>query len=211
MPGERSISRTKGALVLGGVVLCLVLTGTAGAATILAVTTGSDTYTTADYYGVQFAAGPAGEYIQSVTYDLSVWPGAFFDFDGDASFNNATAPLLGVLVGLTPADITWDLIAGSQPARLRFNFAPGTFGAGDWLRFAADTDYLVSDPAPGGVYGQAHVPLTVTLYGGFSNTTPFVQYNSQLSTLAMTVTPEPITLSLLALAVVAAMRRRMPK
>lgn len=137
-------------------------------------TTGSDNQTTAGFYGVA-VTGTTGEFVSSVTYDLSVDPGSFFDFDGDATFNNATAPVIatGSLTGLTGGDISFSFL-GNQPTSLTINFAPNTFGAGDSFRFGADTDFLGTDPAPGSVFGDAAVPLRVTFQGGGTSSAPFV-------------------------------------
>jgi len=75
------------------------------------------------------------------------------------------------LTGLAAGDVTFALLdpvngVPSHPGRLQFNFAPGSFGVGDSIRFAADTDYLVSDPASGTVFGQGSVPLSISMYGG---------------------------------------------
>ena len=119
-------------------------------------------------YGIQFVSGSAGEFVKYITYDLSVAGPAFFDFDGVDSYLNNTAPVLGTVNGLTAGDISWQLLnpVSGNPQHvdiLRFDFAAGSFGVGDSFRFAADTDFLINDPAPGSVFGQAAVPFSVMM------------------------------------------------
>jgi hypothetical protein len=125
---------------------------------ILAETSGFDNLTGPDYYGVHYQPGGTS-FIQSVTFDISGDPDGFFDFDGADNFGNATAPVLsGITVGLTAGDITFSFsnFVGGNPAHpqvLTATFAPGAFGPGDSLHFAADTDFYRQDPTPGGVFG----------------------------------------------------------
>ena len=148
------------------------LTVSANAAWLVcADTTGKDSYNTAEYYGVEYVSGIGGDFIKSISYDLAGTAGAFFDFDGDASYLNGTEPVLGTLNGLVPGDISWQLLnpVGGDPShvsKLQLDFVPGAFGVGDSIRFAADTDYLVNDPTPGSFFGQASVPFTVMMYSG---------------------------------------------
>jgi PEP-CTERM motif len=181
------------------VVLCAALAGRADAAVITADTTGADNFTTADFYGVSFDSG-AG-FIQSVTYDLTVDSDAFFDFDGSTSFADAVAPVLGTLVGLSAGDISFSF-TGVHPTSLTINFAAGSFSAGDSLRFAADTDFLFSDPAPGTVFGAAGVPFSVVLEGGAAGSDVFeVARAGSIAVVQIgeTATPEPASLALMGL------------
>ena len=75
------------------------------------------------------------------------------------------------LSGLTTSDIAW-VFSGSpdgnsdHPGVLTFNFAPYSFGSGDYFRFSADTDYYVQDnPTPGDVFGIAGATFGVDLEG----------------------------------------------
>ena len=180
------------------------------AAVIVADTTGADTFTSADFYGIDFASGAGA--IQSVLYDLSVDGDAFFDFDGASSYNDETAPVLGTLSGLVAGDISFVLVDDAlHPTQVRVDFAPGSFQAGDSMRFAMDTDFLFSDPAPGSVFGDAGVPITVTLYGGFSETANFVRISDTQSVVTLNVVPEPAALLLAGIAtlgLLADVRRR---
>jgi hypothetical protein len=152
--------------------------GSADAALIMADTAGADNYTTADFYGVRNLS--AESFIQSVTFDITADADAFFDFDGSASFNNATAPVIGALAGLAAGDISFafsNFVGGipSNPAVVTFTFAPGSFGPGDSLRFSADTDWFVSDPAPGGAFGQGGAIFSAILESGQSGSTAFIK------------------------------------
>jgi hypothetical protein len=181
-------------------------------ATVGAWTEGTDNYVDPEFYGVEYMEGRQDEYIGSITYDITVVSGAFFDFDGDACFGNATYPVLATLVGLNAADITWEFLdpvegfnatepdlgdwldpfGGGRdplhPARLVFHFAAGSFGVGDSFTFGADTDWFVSDPAPGSVFGAAASPFTVTLETGPSETEVFTVVSDVLSVVTVIVT-----------------------
>ena len=133
-------------LVLTGIsslaVSCLMQT--AAAAIIVADTTGPDSYSTADYYGVAFQAGGVNRFIQSVTFELSADGDAYFDLDGNGNFGNTTSPVLGTLTGLLAGDISFvflDPVGGDplHPAQLRLDFAPGSFGVGDLGRSDASS------------------------------------------------------------------------
>ena len=176
------------------------------AAVLSADTTGSDNFSDASFYGIQFVSGPGA--VQSITYDITADTDAFFDFDGSASYANTTLPQLATLIGLVSSDVSFTLLSPftggnlSHPARLRLEFAPGSFQAGDSLRFATDTDFYVSDPAPGSVFGTAAGLMTITLYGGNSNSANFVRVSNTRSELSMTIIPEPAALALAAIGAV---------
>jgi hypothetical protein len=184
-------------------------TSPAMAATILVRTAGfADT--TPDFYHVEFQGGGPGSSIASVTFTLS---SGFFDFDGETSFMDATAPVLHLpsLSGLTSADITFSF-AGDHPTSLTASFTPGSFGVGDSFRFAADADNLGSKL--GGVFG-AGATVAVTLASGLSGSAPF-RTNTSVDSLATVtiddpgVIPEPrsIVLFISGLAGLTAWRKR---
>lgn len=156
------------------------------AATIFASTTGN-ALETPDFYGVAFLSGDPGASISSVTFTL---PFGFFDFDGETSFMNATAPILNLpsLSGLAPEDITFSF-TGVNPTSLTANFTPGSFGVGDSFRFAADVDELGSKL--GGVFG-AGATFSATLGSGLSDSAPFSTNTSVASSVTLTIIPEPI-------------------
>ncbi len=178
---------------------------------IFADTMGQDNATTAEFYGIEFLSGSGEQFIQSVTYDLSVDAGGFFDLDGGQNFGMKTEPYLGTLVGrLTAEDITFDLLdpVGGHPlhpARLRLNFTANSFGVGDSLRFAVDTDFFVSDPAPGSVFGQAGAPISATMFGGAFGSANFAVVSDTRS--EAIITPEPATALLVGLGGLALLRK----
>ena len=166
----------------GWTMLLLLALGTypvvAVADVIMADTAGADTAYTADYYGVRNLS--AGLFIKSVAFDITADTDAFFDFDGDASFSNASGPVLGALTGLNSGDISFSFsnFVGSDtthPAVIKISFAPGSFGPGDAMRFSADTDWFVSDPAPGGVFGQGGAIFSAVLESGEYGSTAFIK------------------------------------
>lgn len=168
---------------------------------VVAYTAGADTFTTPGLWGVHFAGGPG--FVQSVSFDLSVDTDAFFDFDGSSGYWDAVHPVLSGLDGILWVDITFSYSAfvggsPSHPSLLTLNFAPGSFGPGDTLRFGADTDLFVSDPAPGGVFGTAHVPFSVVMENGAAGTAPFQNVDT-LTSFACVYIPEPASLMMLAL------------
>jgi hypothetical protein len=172
---------------------------------ISAYTNGPDTFTTPDFWGVAYFDGAS--FIQSVTFDLTDVAGAFFDFDGDASFSPtglapfATAPLIGTLTGLVPTDVASfvyaNIVPGSgtgggpdNPATLTINFVPNSFGPGDSFFFAADTDGVDGDS--GGSFGQEGVIFSALLESGQSFSTEFVKLTNNFSVASITSCPCPI-------------------
>jgi hypothetical protein len=181
--------------------------GPAAAELVMADTAGADTFTTTDYYGVRNLS--AGSFIRSITFDITADADAFFDFDGSTSFNNAVAPVVGALVGLDAGDISFgfgNFIGGNpaHPAVIEVFFAPGSFGPGDSLRFSADTDFFVSDPAPGGVFGAGGAVFSAVLESGQSGSVAFIKLINDASVAPVDIytksdsVPEPATLLFLA-------------
>jgi len=169
----------------------LGVVASAEAASIVA-TTGGFADTTPDFYRVDYQAGDPGSSIRSVTFTL---PAGFFDFDGDTSFMNATAPVLDLpsLSGLTPSQITFRF-TGTHPQSLSVDFAPGSFGVGDSFRFGADVDDLGSKL--GGVFG-AGATFAATLESGLAGSTPFRTDTSVHSTASLVIpVPAPSSLVL---------------
>ncbi len=168
----------------------------AGAASIVdADATGADNFSTIDYWGVAFAGG-SGD-IASVTFDLTATPFAFFDFDGNGSFGNATGPILGTLSGLSAADISFStgspvFADTTHPAVLTFDFAPNAFTAGDSFRFSADTEALVADPTPGGLIGEAPVNFSVSFSEGTTISGDFGTLNDEKSVVRVAAEVEAV-------------------
>ncbi len=187
-----------------GILALALIASPAGAALITADTLGNDNATTNDYYGVQFVSGEGS--VRSVTFDVSGTAGAMFDFDGVGNFAAGTNPVVRVpsLVGLSPSDFSyvWNSAAG-HPSVLTIDFAPGSFTAGDSFRFGADTDFLVTDPAPGRVFGMAGVPFTVRMESGSEASAAFTQVGSTMSGAAVSVAPEPATVCFLLMGLLA--------
>jgi hypothetical protein len=185
------------------------------AAVILADATGQDNSSDLDFWGVTFQSGSG--FIQSVTFDLTADPDGFFDFDG-ASFGTA-GPLLGTLSGLDLADITFstNTFEGGDPGHpqvLIFEFAAGSFGIGDSFRFAADTDFFVTSPTPGGLIGDGGAIFSAVLEGGESGSATFVRISDTVSEASADIgvaVPEPSMLALIGTGLAGigfAMRRR---
>jgi len=64
------------------------------AATITADTTGENNFYDEDFYGVSYLSGT--EYIESVSFDITVDLDAYFDFNGGATYANASDPVMGI-------------------------------------------------------------------------------------------------------------------
>lgn len=202
---------------IGVVATGLGFVGNAEAAVVDFDTTGSNSFTTPSFYGVEFVTGP-GKFIESVSYDLSGTTNTFFDFNDpvSGSFQGADEPVFDSLVGLTLADITFNFlspVAGDplHPAVLEFVFTPGSFGAGDSFRFAADTDGAL---ITGGSFGTGAVPVSVMLEDGKIGSAVFssVSLTESIATVDIPhdAVPEPLTIlgTLTALGVGATMKRK---
>lgn len=165
--------------------LALLLAGsTPGVAQIIeGDAIGEDNLNDPRYYGVTFlSAGSAGNFVQSISYDISADIDGVFDLDGATNFGNATEPVVQIssLVGLNAGDITWSF-SGNQPNVITANFAPGSFGVGDEFRFACETDLFVADPCKGGNFSTGGAVFSVQLEGGPATSTTFALINSEVA------------------------------
>lgn len=149
----------------------LLAAGSAKAASIVVDATGEDSASDQTFWGIAFESGIG--FIESFTIDISEsgtgLSEAFFDFDGGLFGDQATGPVFTQLNGISESDISFEtseFVNGNNghPGVLTLNFAPESFGAGDSLRFFADTDFLVSDPLPASLVGQAGVQVRVKLF-----------------------------------------------
>ncbi|XAL98394.1 hypothetical protein OT109_12495 [Phycisphaeraceae bacterium D3-23] len=125
------------------------------------------------FWGIDFAAGEAGTFIQSVTIDLRAGTdaNAYFDLSGGAfGSDGAYGPAIGQLDGLSASDVSFSPDSGDS-STLTLTFDAGTFAVGDSIRFGADTDRLGDDA--GDDPGRKRVGFTVTFEDGTSYTTSF--------------------------------------
>lgn len=149
--------------------------GSSRAAGCLVDTTGSDNYTTADFYGV---SNTGTEPISTVTIDISAWSGAFFDFDGGATYGGAVDPVIGATGGMAAGDVTWTYDAAyDHPLTITANIVP-PMAPGAFFRFGADTDFFVSDPCPGGNFATGGALVTVGFAGGSVSSDTFTYISS---------------------------------
>ncbi|MEM9416339.1 MAG: MYXO-CTERM sorting domain-containing protein [Planctomycetota bacterium] len=126
------------------------------------------------FWGIDFAAGEAGTFIQSVTIDLRAGSdaNAYFDLSGGAfGSGGAYGPAIGQLNGLNASDVSFSPENGDS-STLTLTFDAGTFGVGDSIRFGADTDRLGWND-DGADPGRKGVGFTVTFEDGSSYTTRF--------------------------------------
>jgi len=139
---------------------------------------GPDNFSTADMYGV---SNSGTEAIASISIDISAQAGSFFDFDGSASYGNATAPVVGAIGGMALADITWSYDAGyPYPQTITATFSPA-MAPGAFFRFGADTDFFVSDPCPGGNFGIPPATVSATFVSGATCTEPYATISTNRS------------------------------
>jgi len=147
--------------------------------------------------------------IQSATFTLDS-PVAYFDFDGSFFLNNTfppgihgVEPVLGVLTGLSAADISFPLAAvdgvlggcdGSypgpclgHPTTLTFTFAPLSFAPGDSFRFSADVD---GTGGSGGSFGALGTSFSVLMSSGETFSAPFVTLSDNHSEAAIAIREE---------------------
>ncbi|KAA3605140.1 MAG: hypothetical protein DWQ01_21350 [Planctomycetota bacterium] len=149
---------------------CLLACANLGFAQVDMDTNGQDNALDADFYGV--TNNTTAEVI-SVTFDLSVVPGAYWDLDGVSNFGDATDPVIGAIGGMNSGDVSWSYDAlYPYPIQVTATFNP-PMAAGAFFRFGADTDLFVSDPCPGGNFGSARALTTVTFADSATCHSPF--------------------------------------
>jgi hypothetical protein len=160
---------------------------------------------TPDFWSIEYLSGTGTQSVAQVELTL---PGpGFFDFDGTGNYNNHTSPIFSsTSTGLAASDVTFTF-AGVHPSSLFIDFAPGSFQAGDELRFAAGLDGLGSQLG-GAVGAYGGTQLRVTFDDGSSGSALLVTNTSVNSTgfldTADTPVPEPST-GLLAIGIACAM------
>lgn len=157
---------------------------------------GPDNYTTGDFYGF---TNTGTDPVTSITIDISIQTSSFWDFDGSATYQNGTAPIIGQIGGMSAADITWSYdTLYPHPQVLTATINPA-MAPGAYFRFGADTDFFVSDPCPGGNFGAAPAMVTATFVSGGTVTEPYVQISTNRSEVTLgavaftlTVSPDPL-------------------
>ena len=171
----------------------LVLAGQAQAAKILGVIDGMNTWDTPEMFSLEVTEATAGESVKWVQYDLA--NGMFFDFDNEGNYMDLGLPdpILGTLVGVNAGDISYTYLneKADQPQNfysLRINFDPGTFGLGDFMSFAVDTDF--PSPTPGGLFDGSS--LSVMMWNGDTGHSTFTDVSRTRSEVEVTTAvPEP--------------------
>ena len=143
--------------------------GGGGPGNVLVIAEGTDNFVDPEFHVIENNGGIG---IDAVTLDISVIPGAFWDFDGAASFANALSPVLApsTTYGGT---VTWTYgpLYPNDPI-LTANFAP-PLPPGQMIVFGADTDFFVSDPCPGSAFGAAPATMTAAFSGGTGCSAPY--------------------------------------
>lgn len=177
----------KTAMIATATCVLMVFAGTgARGALITADATGSDHYSVTDFWGISFVSGDG--FVKSLTIDLDpAASSAYFDLDGFSS-NSKLAPIIGARSGILISDMSISYSPSStNPTAMTFNFAPGTFGAGDSFRFSADVD------GSNGTSGSSIVDslLRITMEGGTTASSPYVYVNSTKSVATVTVDVTP--------------------
>ena len=145
--------------------------GTQGRAPFVRVlANGTDNFVDAEFHTIE-NIGTVG--ISSVTLDISIVAGAFWDFDGSASFANATDPVLAASSTYAGV-VTWTHGAGypNDPV-VTANFAP-PLDPGRKIVFGADTDFFVTDPCPGENFGLAPARISAVFATGATCAGPYV-------------------------------------
>lgn len=175
------------AMIAAAACILMLCTGTgAHGAIITADATGSNHNTVVDFWGISFTSGDG--FVQSLTIDLDPGVGSpYFDRDG-FSGNSTLAPIFGARSGISISDMSISYFPSStNPTAMTFNFAPGTFGAGDFFRFSADVD------GSNGTSGNSIVDcmLRITMEGGTTASAPYVYVNSTKSVATVTVDVSP--------------------
>jgi len=162
------------------------------------------------FWGINFKSGGSG-FIQSVTFDLQA--GTDSDAVFDLRDNNGYGPVIGHLQGIDASDVTFSP-GNTRSSTLTLDFAAGSFGEGDKIRFGADTDFLGNNSASAvGWYG---VGFSVTFENGETVSSQFSERAGCLSKAHVTGTncgtagiPTPATAGLgLSLLAGLTMRRR---
>ena len=154
------------------------LGGPSGRASAVQVTAnGNDNYTDPDYHTIA-NTGTTG--ITDVLLDISIVGGAFWDFDGSASFMNATQPVISA--SSTYGGTVTFTIGGSQVTSFLTSFNP-PLAAGETLVFGADTDFFLGDPCPGGNFGLAPA-LVVATFADNTVCTATYAFNSSTNSTA---------------------------
>ncbi len=129
-------------------------------AEVLVDTNGSTPFSTDDFFLVDFASGPLGMSLSSLTMDLSP-VNAFLDPTASPPGSIGTPFLLNSssMVGVTSGDIS---VSGDTDGSqlLTLDFAPGSFTEGDAFRFGIDADLFTNVDG----YGATPEELMGTLF-----------------------------------------------
>jgi hypothetical protein len=121
---------------------------------------GLDNSTESNFYGIDNDGGNAVKWVK-----LELPGSAFWDLDGTTNYAGMNRPVIGVTSGVTASQVTWVYDSNyPHPQTLKAVFNP-PMAAGALLRFACDTDNLVSDPCPGGNFGLGNVAVTLKWHG----------------------------------------------
>ena len=129
-------------------------------AEVLVDTNGSTPYSTDDFFLLNFASGPGGMSLSSLTMDLSP-VNAFLDPTSTAPGAVGTPFAINTpsLVGISPADIS---VSGDTDGSqlMTLDFTPGSFTEGDSFRFGIDVDLFTNIDG----YGATPEELMGTLF-----------------------------------------------
>lgn len=142
----------------------------------------SGSWNNATFWGIDFRTGGSG-FIQSVIFDLQAGSDSNAMFD--LRDNGGYGPVIGSLSGLSTGDVTFSP-GNTRSSTLTLDFVAGSFGAGDSIRFGADTDYLGNNSAAS--VGWAGVGFTVTFENGETVSSQFSQRYGCLSQAKVTST-----------------------
>jgi hypothetical protein len=148
--------------------------------------------TTPDFWSIEYIANTGTKSVTEVELTLPN-PGSF-DFDGVGNYGNHTDPAFSnASTGISASDISF-VFGGVHPPSLLIVFAPGSFGPGDEVRFAAGIDGFGSQLG-GAVGAFGGTQLRVVLDGGSTGSAQIVTDTSVSSTgsvaIAGTAIPEP--------------------
>ncbi|MCB1790961.1 MAG: retention module-containing protein, partial [Gammaproteobacteria bacterium] len=148
-----------------------------------AVAAGNTFNTSNNQFSFTFDQGLAGVSIAQISINLrgGVDGDALFDTAGSGSYG----PTLGALVGLNAGDISFSPASGeAESPVLTIDFADGSFGVGDTIRFGVDTDNLGNDT--GADFASRGVVFTVTFSDGSIVTVPYTSDGAAGSTATAT-------------------------